>query len=73
MPHTQRTSQSDQPRQPDPQTLTSGSRQTPHGYIIGTRLRFDGIIRILVYEYLPRTPANLELADIEAQHPNATR
>ncbi|HEY1690448.1 MAG TPA: hypothetical protein VGF95_16465 [Solirubrobacteraceae bacterium] len=28
--------------------------------------------RVLAYEYLPATTANLELANIEAQHPNAT-
>ena len=27
--------------------------------------------RYLVYEYLPRTDANLALTDIRAQHPNA--
>jgi hypothetical protein len=31
-----------------------------------------GVERILTYEYLPRTAANLALTDIRAQHPNAT-
>lgn len=31
-----------------------------------------GVIRFLAYEYLPRTPANVALTDIRAQHPNAT-
>ena len=34
------------------------------------RLRVVG--RFLAYEYLPRTAENLALADIRAQHPNAT-
>jgi hypothetical protein len=31
-----------------------------------------GVERMLTYEYLPRTEANLALTDIRAQHPNAT-
>jgi hypothetical protein len=30
------------------------------------------VMRIVTYEYLPRTDANLALTDIQAQHPNAT-
>jgi hypothetical protein len=29
------------------------------------------VVRFLTFEYLPRTPANLALTDIRAQHPNA--
>jgi hypothetical protein len=62
------------PREPayahvDPETFHPVQIDSPHGYIIGTSLRFDGIIRIFAYEYLPRTPANLELADIEGAAP----
>jgi hypothetical protein len=32
----------------------------------------DTVQRFLVYEYLPRTAANIALTDIRAQHPNAT-
>jgi hypothetical protein len=35
-------------------------------------VRFDSVVRYLAYEYLPGTPANRALADIRAQHPNAT-
>ena len=34
--------------------------------------RFDSVVGYLVYEYLPGSPANRALADIRAQHPNAT-
>ena len=30
------------------------------------------VVRFLTFEYLPRTPANLKLTDIRAQHPGAT-
>jgi hypothetical protein len=30
------------------------------------------VVRFLTFEYLPRTPANLALTDIRAQHPDAT-
>lgn len=35
-------------------------------------VRFDSVVRYLTYEYLPGTPANRALADLRAQHPNAT-
>jgi hypothetical protein len=35
-------------------------------------VRFHEVIRWLTYEYLPGTPANRALADIRAQHPNAS-
>ena len=31
----------------------------------------SSVVRYLTFEYLPRTPANLELTDIRAQHPDA--
>jgi hypothetical protein len=67
----------DCPRDPtyayvDPDTFHPVQIESPHGYIIGSHLRFDGVIRILTYEYLPRTADNLRMADIRAQHPNAT-
>ena len=33
--------------------------------------RFDVEVSYLTYEYLPRTPANVALTDIRAQHPGA--
>jgi hypothetical protein len=33
---------------------------------------FHIVDRFVIFEYLPRTPANLALTDIRAQHPNAT-
>jgi hypothetical protein len=41
---------------------------TPSGLV-----DFDVVGRYLTYEYLPRTEANLALADIHAQHPGATQ
>ncbi len=36
-------------------------------------LHTSGVVdRYLTFEYLPRTAANLALADIRAQHPDAT-
>jgi hypothetical protein len=35
-------------------------------------VRLRSVMRYLTFEYLPRTAANLALADIRAQHPNAT-
>jgi hypothetical protein len=49
------------------------------GQIIGSAIRFDAfraqvdvVDRYLVFEYLPRSEANLALTDIQAQHPDAT-
>jgi hypothetical protein len=42
------------------------------GFGSGTGERFDIVVRYVAFEYLPRTPANLALTDIRAQHPNAT-
>jgi hypothetical protein len=35
-------------------------------------VHFRSVMRYLTFEYLPRTPANLALTSIRAQHPNAT-
>jgi len=42
-----------------------------HGYADLAGLWHQLVIRYLTYEYLPRTPANLALTHIRAQHPNA--
>ncbi len=66
------------PREPsyayvDPETFYPVQLESPHGYIVlGSVVRFHFVMRTLIYEYLPRTAANLALTDIEAQHPNAT-
>jgi hypothetical protein len=39
-------------------------------YVAGVRVHV--VTRVLTFEYLPRTDANLALTDIKAQHPNAT-
>ena len=61
------------PREPtylyvDPETF---SPVEIHGYGSIAGLWHQLVIRYLTYEYLPRTPANLALTDIRAQHPNA--
>ena len=66
------------PRQPfywyvDPKTFYPVGMEGPGGLSLGARpfLRLHVVARFLAYEYLPRTPANLALTDIRAQHPNA--
>ena len=59
----------------DPETFYPVQIESPHNYINppgGPVRRVRTVTRYLTFEYLPRTPANLELADIRAQHPNAT-
>ena len=41
-------------------------------HLVDEVIWFRAVVRFLAYEYLPRTQANLALADIRAQHPNAT-
>jgi hypothetical protein len=58
----------------DPETFYPVQLEGP-GAIIppgGPAVRLDMVERILTFEYLPRTPANLALTDIRAQHPDAT-
>jgi hypothetical protein len=66
------------PREPfywyvDPTTFYPIGMKGPGGLSLGARpfLPLDVVVRFLAYEYLPRTPANLALTDIRAQHPNA--
>jgi hypothetical protein len=59
----------------DPETFHPIRTESPHGYLFWPDrppVRFDGVSRVLIYEYLPRTAANLALTDIRAQHPNAS-
>jgi hypothetical protein len=66
------------PRQPlywyvDPKTFHPVEMEGPAGIDRPGRrfLRLHVVVRFLAYEYLPRTAANLALADIREQHPNA--
>ena len=59
----------------DPDTFAPVRSESPHGGINppgGPFVRLHVVMRTLTFEYLPRTPANLALTDIQAQHPNAT-
>jgi hypothetical protein len=66
------------PREPsyayvDPETFYPVETHGPAIAGVGSRVfaRLHIVKRILTYEYLPRTEANLALTDIRAQHPNA--
>jgi hypothetical protein len=65
------------PREPtyayvDPETFYPVRVESPHGYIVDDSVvQFHFVLRILTFEYLPRTAANLALTDIQAQHPDA--
>jgi hypothetical protein len=60
----------------DPETFYPVQVESPHGYALpspgGRLVRFHSVIRYLTFEFLPGTAANRALADIRAQHPNAT-
>jgi hypothetical protein len=61
----------------DPETFALVREELPIGFrwvwgTDGRQFRFDVVRRYLTFEYLPRTPANVALADIRAQHPDAT-
>jgi hypothetical protein len=59
----------------DPDTFAPVQVESPHGGINppgGPFVRLHVVMHTLTFEYLPRTPANLALTDIRAQHPNAT-
>jgi hypothetical protein len=67
------------PREPsyayvDPETFYPVETHGPEIAGAGSRVfaRLQIVKRILTYEYLPRTAANLALTDIRAQHPQAT-
>jgi hypothetical protein len=57
----------------DPESFHPVQTESPYGGIAPPGqaiVQFDIVERYLTFEYLPRTPANAALADIEAQHPN---
>jgi hypothetical protein len=57
----------------DPQSLYPVRIDGPGVYSTrSTPIGIDVVVRFLKYEYLPRTPANLALTSIHAQHPDAT-
>jgi hypothetical protein len=59
----------------DPDTFAPVRLESPHGGINppgGPFVRLHVVMRTMTFEYLSRTPANLALTDIRAQHPNAT-
>jgi hypothetical protein len=59
----------------DPETFYPVQLESPHGYIAppdSPAVQLHMVMRTLTFEYLPRTPANLALTDIHAQHPDAT-
>jgi hypothetical protein len=55
----------------DPDTYVPVEDIIGGGFGVGTGERFDIVVRYSTFEYLPRTPANLALTDIRAQHPDA--
>ena len=59
----------------DPETFTLVETRGPGGILPpgGPLVRLHLVTRFLTFEYLPRTAANVALANIETQHPEATR
>jgi hypothetical protein len=60
----------------DPETFALVREEWPLGFTWvpgadGREFRFDVVRRYPTFEYLPRTAANVALADIRAQHPDA--
>jgi hypothetical protein len=59
----------------DRETFYPVQLESPHGYITppnAPAMRLHMVVRTLTFEYLPRTPANLALTNLHAQHPDAT-
>jgi hypothetical protein len=60
----------------DPETFYPVQTESAQGVLaqVGgpVLVRFHIVERVVTFEYLPRTEANLALTDIRAQHPNAT-
>jgi hypothetical protein len=58
----------------DPETLDPVETRGPGFFGVAGQplIRLRLVMRYLTFEYLPRTKANLALADIRAQHPTAT-
>ena len=55
----------------DAETFAPVQLLSPGGHI-GLDGRRDLVVRFPVFEYLPRTNANLALTNLRAQHPDAT-
>ena len=60
----------------DSETFLPVQWVSPAGFLYGDPVtgeyfRYDVVWRFHAIEYLPRTPANVALTDIRAQHPDA--
>ena len=60
----------------DPETFLPVQWVSPASFLYGDLVtgeyfRYDVVWRFHAIEYLPRTPANVALTDIRAQHPDA--
>lgn len=56
----------------DSETYFPVQYSIPGGFAYVGGKRYDLVVRFQAFEYLSRTPANLALTDIRAQHPEAT-